>query len=174
MRALVSRHITPRTAIGLGLLVLVVSFIGGRTKSETHAHAAPAVQRAAPAMQVAEALDPAKLRRHAKNDAVGDLFPAPVVRQPPNDMPPLQSVAAAAAPTAPPLPFRYLGKAVEGGAVTLFVARGEEHYSARAGDRIGRDYRVERVTDQAAVFTYLPLRARQSLALPSSEPIVLE
>ncbi|HEX5612303.1 MAG TPA: hypothetical protein VFX67_06600 [Burkholderiales bacterium] len=173
MRALFSRHITPRTAIGLGLLVLVVSFIGGRTKSETHAHAAPAAQRVAPVMQVAEALDPARLRRQAKNDAVGDLFPAPVVAQPQNDLPPVQSVAAAA-PIAPPLPFRYLGKALEGGAVTLFVARGEEHYSARAGDRIGRDYRVERVTDKAAVFTYLPLRARQSLALPSSEPIVLE
>ena len=172
MKPLFARHIPPRTAIGLGVLALVVSFVGGRDKSDTHAYAAPAVQRAAAALNAAEALDPEKLRRQAKNQAVGDLFPAPVSAAPGSAQPVQQE--APTAPVAPPLPFRYLGKAVQDGTVTVFVALGEEHYSARAGDRIGRDYRVDRVTGQAVAFTYLPLRTRQSLALPSSEPIVVE
>jgi hypothetical protein len=175
MKTLFSRHLSPRTAIGLGILVLVVSFVGGREKFDTRAYAAPAVQRpAAPALQPADFLDPEKLRRQAKNDAIGNLFPAPVAApRPQNDVAPVQATAPAA-PVAPPLPFRYLGKAVEDGTVTVFVAQGEEHYRARAGEKIGRDYRVDRVTEKAVAFTYLPLRARQSLALPSSDPIVVE
>lgn len=173
MKPFLSRPIPPRTAIGLGILVLAVSFLGGREKSDTHAHAAPALQRLAAPMPHADMLDPEKLKRRARDDAIGDLFPAPVVSRPQDHLAPVQP-AASAAPVAPPLPFRYLGKAVEGDTVTVFVAQGEEHYGARAGEKIGRDYRVERVTETAAVFTYLPLQARQTLALPSSEPITLQ
>jgi hypothetical protein len=176
MKPLLSRRISPRTAIGAGVLVLAVSLIGWRGKPETHAYAAP-VQRPASAPQMVAALDPDKLKRQAKNEAVGDLFPAPAVSlpgsaQPGQPEPP--AAAPAAAPVAPPLPFRYLGKAVEESAITVFLARGDEHYQAKAGGRIGREYRVDRVTEKSVAFTYLPLGARQTLALPSSEPIVLE
>jgi Tfp pilus assembly protein PilP len=67
-------------------------------------------------------------------------------------------------PTAPPLPFRYLGKMIEDGKLAVFLARGDESLSVSAGSRIG-EYRVDKVTDNEVVFTYLPLKTKQSLPL---------
>jgi len=67
-------------------------------------------------------------------------------------------------PVAPPLPFRYLGKMLEDGKLSVFLANGEESLSVRAGQRIG-DYRVDKVTEAEVVFTYLPLKTKQSLPL---------
>jgi len=72
-------------------------------------------------------------------------------------------------PQAPPLPFAYFGKAIEGGKVTVFLARGENNYVVRAGDTLEGTYRVERVDDRKVVFTYLPLGTRQELALVGDE-----
>ncbi|HEX4928035.1 MAG TPA: hypothetical protein VFV74_08560 [Burkholderiales bacterium] len=67
-------------------------------------------------------------------------------------------------PTAPPLPFRYLGKMIEDGKLNVFLARGDESLSVRAGSRIG-EYRVDKVNDHEVVFTYLPLKTKQRLPL---------
>ena len=67
-------------------------------------------------------------------------------------------------PVAPPLPFRYLGKMLDGGKLAVFVARGDESLAVSAGQRIG-EYRVDKVTDSEVVFTYLPLKTKQSLPL---------
>ena len=67
-------------------------------------------------------------------------------------------------PVAPPLPFRYLGKMIEDGTLNVFLARGEESLSVRAGQKLG-EYRVDKVTDSEIVFTYLPLKTKQSLPL---------
>lgn len=67
-------------------------------------------------------------------------------------------------PVAPPLPFRYLGKMIEDGRLNLFLARGDESLSVRAGEKIG-EYRVDKVTESEVVFTYLPLQTKQSLPL---------
>ena len=67
-------------------------------------------------------------------------------------------------PTAPPLPFRYLGKMIEDGKLAVFLARGDESLSVKAGTRIG-EYRVDRITDREVVFTYLPLKTKQKLPL---------
>jgi hypothetical protein len=69
-----------------------------------------------------------------------------------------------AKPTAPPLPFRYLGKMIEDGKLNVFLARGEESLAVRAGSRVG-EYRVDKVTDHEIVFTYLPLKTKQHLPL---------
>lgn len=172
MKPFLSRHLSPRVAIGVAVLALLVSIVSGREKPDTLAHAAPAAQRPAPAAHAGESLDPGKLRRAPNDEAVGDLFPAPRVRAPGN-APPVQAEAPTA-PVAPPLPFRYLGKAVEGGTITVFLGRGDEHYRVTKGDRIGREYRVDRVTEKTVAFTYLPLAAHQTLPLPSSEPIVIQ
>lgn len=73
------------------------------------------------------------------------------------------------APKAPPLPFTFFGKAVEGGQVTVFLARGENSYAVRAGETLDGTYRVERVDERAVVFTYLPLGTRQELAFGGTE-----
>jgi hypothetical protein len=73
------------------------------------------------------------------------------------------------APRAPPLPFTYLGKAVEQGKVTVFLSRGDNTYIARVGDTLDGKYRVERVDERTVVFRYLPLGQHQQLALGEAE-----
>ena len=69
------------------------------------------------------------------------------------------------APQAPPLPFTYFGKAVEGGKVTVFLTKGENSYVARPGVTLDGSYRVEHVDERKVIFTYLPLGTRQELVL---------
>jgi hypothetical protein len=79
-------------------------------------------------------------------------------------------VVAEPAPPAPPpappaLPFRYVGKFVEGGSARLLVAKGDADYSIQGGETLEGLYRVEQITEEAIVFTYLPLNAQQTLSL---------
>jgi hypothetical protein len=76
--------------------------------------------------------------------------------------------AVAAAPSAPPLPFRYFGKLIEKGKLEVFVMKGDEVLSIAAGQKID-DYRVDGITDTAISFTYLPLKTRQTLDLPEAQ-----
>jgi hypothetical protein len=77
------------------------------------------------------------------------------------------SVAAApAAPTAPPLPFRYFGKLTEKGKTEVYVMRGQDLISIAAGQRIDGEYRVDRITESTISFTYLPLKTNQTMDLP--------
>jgi hypothetical protein len=66
--------------------------------------------------------------------------------------------------TAPALPFRYVGKMIEDGKLSVFVMRGDDSFSLHKGQRID-DYRVDKVTESEVVFTYLPLKTRQELNL---------
>lgn len=77
----------------------------------------------------------------------------------------LAAPQAPAAPSAPPLPFKYFGKLIEKGKLEVFVMRGDELISIAAGKNIDAEYRVERITDTAISFTYLPLKTRQSIDL---------
>jgi hypothetical protein len=74
-------------------------------------------------------------------------------------------------PTAPPLPFRYLGKMIEDGELQVFLARGEESYTLREGQKKGQkvdeQYRVDKVTGNQVTFTYLPLKIQQTLEIPA-------
>jgi len=115
-------------------------------------------------IEAAAELDLDKLKRPRKEEAIADLFaPARValttVVKPGAGPPP--------APTAPPLPFTYLGKIIDGDRMTVFIARGDEHYLVEAGQTIAGQYRVEQVTAEAVAFTYLPLGTRQILAVPA-------
>lgn len=74
-----------------------------------------------------------------------------------------------AAPVAPPLPFRFLGSLDDSRQLLVFLQRGEQLYSVRAGDVIDGTYRVEKVQRSGMTLTYLPLRITQSLA-SGSEP----
>lgn len=71
-------------------------------------------------------------------------------------------------PSAPPLPFSYLGKALEDGKLSVFLARGDDNYSLSPGAKrkIG-EYRVDKVTESQVTFTYLPLKTRQTLDIPA-------
>jgi hypothetical protein len=75
--------------------------------------------------------------------------------------------ADATTPAAPPLPFAYLGKAIEDGKLEVFLSRGEQSYSVRAGQKIDGEYRIDKVTQNSVSFTYLPLKTRPTLDIPA-------
>lgn len=95
---------------------------------------------------------------------VGNLF-APHGWQPPA----VQSakVAPSAPPSAPPLPFRYLGKTLEQGAITAFVSHGTRTLVLHRGDVLA-EYRVDDITPTEMTLVYLPLNEAQRLIFGSS------
>jgi hypothetical protein len=82
---------------------------------------------------------------------------------------PQGEATAAAAPSAPPLPFRYFGKLIENGRLEVFVMRGDEVLSIAKGQKIDAEYRVDSITDTSISFTYLPLKMRQTMDLPEGQ-----
>lgn len=68
-------------------------------------------------------------------------------------------------PEAPPLPYTYLGQLAEEGGITLFLGRQQRTLIVRAGDILDGSYRIDAVTPQRALITYLPLDIQQSLNL---------
>lgn len=68
-------------------------------------------------------------------------------------------------PEAPPLPYTYLGQLAEEGGITLFLGRQQRALVVRAGDILDGSYRIDAVTPQRALITYLPLDIQQSLNL---------
>lgn len=78
--------------------------------------------------------------------------------------PPPPRPAVVVAPSAPPLPFAFLGSYARGAdKPVFFLTRGEVVLDVRAGDSIDNVYRVEGVENGSLVFTYQPLKQRQSL-----------
>ena len=72
---------------------------------------------------------------------------------------------ASAAPPAPPLPFRYVGRVVHNGKAEVLLLRGVMLHTIAEGDEIDGEYRVERITGAAIQFTWLPAGSRQQLDL---------
>jgi hypothetical protein len=120
------------------------------------------VKRVDTRLQVNADFDLTKLEERMNEGAKVDAFAprnfSPVIP------PQAQEKAARARPEAPPLPFRYLGKIIEDGKVSVFLANGDESISVTAGQRIG-DYRIDRITEAEVRITYLPLKQQQSLPL---------
>jgi len=92
---------------------------------------------------------------------------APPVRQIPRSRPkpsaPVIVAKAAPPPTAPALPFEYMGKLVDGDETTVFLLRGDRNLVVRAGDTFESVYRLDRITDNELILTYLPMNLQQSL-----------
>jgi hypothetical protein len=163
MKALLTRKIQPRAALAVVALALLATVVSGREKRDLAADpgAEPAARVTAPASATAAPpdLDLERLKRPRTEDAIADLFaPAPE---------PAAAEAAPAAPTTPPLPFRYVAKIIDGGETAVFLMNGNDHYNVRPGQVIDKTYKVERITETAVTFTYLPLGTRQVLSVPA-------
>ena len=172
MKSRLLQLVPPRAALAVFALVLLDSMGSGRARLDPDA-TAPAVRAGArpspegTARQVIPAdadIDLAHLKRKLDEGTIVDLFAPPVVALPPGSA----MDTPAPAPAAPPLPFSYLGKTIDGDKLTVFVARGEEHYTVVPGQTIDNEYRVEKITAAAVTFRYLPLGTRQTLAIPAS------
>lgn len=68
-------------------------------------------------------------------------------------------------PSAPPLQFEYLGRVVSEGKIRVFLAQADQNYVAGAGERIGTEYRIDRIREDTIELTYLPLGIRQTLTI---------
>lgn len=108
----------------------------------------------------------AQLRRAVSITEAPDLFAE--AGQPP--APPTAvsiTPTVTAAPETPTLPFIYLGRITEDGVTSLFLAQGERNLVVKLGETVD-EYRLERLTDAAAEFIYLPKKTKQSLTIKDS------
>jgi hypothetical protein len=170
------REIPRRAAAVVVALALIASVVAGREELSPDSQTAPepalvpVVNGAVPQASLPD-LDLDKLNRSVKNNKITDLFaskaaapiPAPVavaITLPPPPPPP--------APTAPPLPFRYFGKWIDGDKTVVFLWNNSEGHSVAAGDTVEDTYRIESITDSSVDFIYLPLGSKQTL--PISKP----
>lgn len=143
-----------RLAFALLTLALLAGVVVGREKP-----GAMLRQESQPAQ--AQDIDLSRLEHRAGEAPAGDPFAR-------------RSFGAAEAPArgaparaeAPLLPFRYMGKVIDNGKVEILLLRGAEQYAAVPGDKLGPDYRLDKVSGTALTFTYLPLKTQQTLDLP--------
>jgi hypothetical protein len=66
-------------------------------------------------------------------------------------------------PGAPPLPFSFIGKALEGGTWEVYLARADKTYVVQAKTVIDGMYRVDAIAPPVLTLTYLPLNQVQQL-----------
>lgn len=75
-----------------------------------------------------------------------------------------------APPTAPPVPFAYVGQ-LDAKTVKpqVFLSNGDQLLIVSPGDVIDNQYRVESVSDSQVVLTYLPLHEKQVVSIPGED-----
>jgi hypothetical protein len=76
--------------------------------------------------------------------------------------------AAPTVPTAPPLPFQFIGKLEDSQQLQVFLQNGERLYVVRAGDVIDDVYKVDRISATEMSLVYLPLKFAQTLSVGSA------
>ncbi|MCA3176735.1 MAG: hypothetical protein ING36_14605 [Burkholderiales bacterium] len=83
--------------------------------------------------------------------------------------PPITSVAEAvpAAPSAPPLPFRLMGRYEDAGKSVVFLLQADKSWAVSEGDTFS-SYKVEHITANAVHVRYLPLNETQILDVSST------
>ena len=158
-----ARKIALFAALGV---TLVAAFIGGGPEQEISEPAKNSVKRStsarkAPTPETYVALNSEQLKRDASEWDVVDIFATRTWYVAPPPPPP----AKPPPPSAPPLPFSYIGKLEEAGATTVFLTRQGTNYSVKQGDQIDGTYRIDQISPQAVVLTYLPLNIRQTLPI---------
>ncbi|WP_460415274.1 hypothetical protein [Pseudomonas sp. microsymbiont 2] len=104
--------------------------------------------------------------------ASADLFPsqqwtptqtlATVIEQP------VVVAPVVAAPTAPALPFQFIGRLGDRDDLQVFLQSGDKLYVVRQGDVIDDTYRLDRVSATELNLVYLPLHQPQTLSVGSA------
>jgi len=171
MKGLLKKNPRLRLALAALAVALIATVVSGREKPGTQL-VAPAAERAAAQISAQNAapavddIDLEKLRRPKKDGAAAaaaDLFGAD------DSQPPVNAASGhkKAVPAEPPLPFKYLGKVIDDGKLSVFLENGGAHYSVQQGQTVDNQYRIDKVTEAAVTFTYLPTGTRKVLAIPA-------
>ncbi|MDU9404282.1 hypothetical protein RTH46_17480 [Pseudomonas sp. zfem004] len=134
-----------------------VQTIAGQARS----HEAPTVVDVGAGLPRDEAIKPSR-----------DLFPsqqwtapqtlATVTEQP------VVAAPVVVAPTAPELPFEFVGRLGDRDDLQVFLQNGEKLYVVRQGDVIEDTYRLDRVSATELSLVYLPLHQSQTLSVGSA------
>jgi hypothetical protein len=104
----------------------------------------------------------AKLNRQPLPENVKDMFAGKSWYVAP---PPPRAVS----PSAPPMPFVYMGKlAEEGEKEVILLTRQNRSYAVREGDVLDKIYRVDEVRAPVMILTYLPLNIQQTIQIGES------
>lgn len=159
-----------------GLLTATLAAAGWVTEENAEV-VAPAARTGGEPRRVAAQQAPVqvnvdKLRDRNLGAPVRDPFDVPAPRRPkPKPAAPAPAVAApppppsASPPSAPPLPFVYMGKLENAAGTTVFLIQGDRNLVVKEGEVIDQIYRVDSVTSTDITLVYLPLGLRQVLAL---------
>ncbi|MBF8745186.1 hypothetical protein E2H86_01715 [Pseudomonas putida] len=105
--------------------------------------------------------------------AARDLFPAQQWSKPQTlatvtEQPVVVAPPVAVAPSAPLLPFQFVGRMGDRDDLQIFLQSGEKLYVVRQGDVIDDTYRLDRVSANELDLVYLPLHQSQTLSVGSA------
>ncbi|GAC1328711.1 MAG: hypothetical protein NVS1B6_01820 [Steroidobacteraceae bacterium] len=105
--------------------------------------------------------------RIVKDTTAASLFsPQSWYVAPPAPPPAPVAVRAPAVPTAPPLPFAFMGSyRTEGAGQTFFLTAGDRVYDVKVGDTLDNTYSVDGMKSGRLLLTYMPLKIQQSIAV---------
>ncbi|KVU34776.1 hypothetical protein [Burkholderia ubonensis] len=132
--------------------------------SRAIAQAASAASAASAAATPREKL--AALRAPVSVESANDPFTASSWLPPPPVEAPLPT-ARPAPPTAPPVPFTYVGELdAKADKPQVFLSNGDQLLIVSPGDVIDGQYRVDSVSASNVVLTYLPLNQTQVVSIP--------
>ncbi|KWB78228.1 hypothetical protein [Burkholderia ubonensis] len=108
----------------------------------------------------------AALRAPVSVESANDPFTASSWLPPPPVEAPLPA-ARPAPPTAPPVPFTYVGELdAKADKPQVFLSNGDQLLIVSPGDVIDGQYRVDAVSASNVVLTYLPLNQTQVVSIP--------
>lgn len=88
------------------------------------------------------------------------IAPKPLIRKPAIVM-----AMAKLKPTAPALPFIYIGKMLVEGKATVYVSKDGRNYALTGGEVIDGVYNVIHVDQHKVTFQYVPLKIEQELII---------
>ena len=169
--------LTVRAKALIGIALACAGYVvlmpdAGQTIEPTRAGGAAAAKHAAPTPAAGRKspLTNASLRlsdRIVTDTSAGALFSAHSWYVAPPPPPPAPVVhQAPPVPTAPPLPFAFMGSyQAEGGGSTYFLTSGDRVYDVKIGDTLNNTYSVDGVKSGQLLLTYMPLKIQQSLAV---------
>jgi len=148
--------------VALAATVAAVGWVGGQEEMATtqvsrQADPAPDAAKTAAPPPETSTIEIGKLQQRQLTRDFADIFQSHSWQPPPP--PP----AKPAPPRAPPLPFTFFGRMVEDGKTVVFLSRQDQIFTAKTGDTIAGQYRVEEIGPATMVLTYLPLQERQVL-----------
>jgi hypothetical protein len=176
MKLSLNTKLSPRTAGVLTALALASIVASQASTGPRDSEIVAPVKAEAPRVATSERttaasvdIDVAKLSRPAHAGAVTDLF---ATRAQPTAAGAHAGDASGKGPDATPagppaLPFQYLGRLIEGGKVKVFLGKDSQLYTVATGQTLENLYKVDKVSEEAVTFTYLPMGTSQTLAIPA-------